>query len=486
MPLFKRWSLVASLVFLMLACDSPGAHLVGQVFYEGTDAQGRRPLPVYPAYLDTQLYGCFDNAFGATGVEAARFVGQGPTHAEPPIYIGLWPVATASRSESHGKADAISIGVPRPGDNPFLKKVICNKGEFEFDWKTGQQLEGRYYIGAWLDLDFNGFPGEDEPFGVYVGDDGSDAFADDGSGAVAITFEDGVVRTVRIRMGTQPANLTQQLEAMRAALEEALIESDETLFLSQFQPLFYKDAFNRNYNELGELWNAVTEAVFPASNDLQWEDTANDATRVRKLILKQNKDPLKWDLAQQVEHRIEVAVPEGHDGINQIVDWKPLSVQSGLPRLFGAPAVEFAEASELTVPVSLNAATTDIWFGLEEFVPAVSSPTGGTWRLVDTAVAAGNPRVCTLATVGTNMDHTLKITSLGANHNCDIHTVRHSGEVAGLDAGKVLRATVLPWGAAADGYEWPEWQTQATEPTRGNFLRVYFYGSNYHYRSEVK
>ncbi len=467
--------LIACLSVAWAACGGDdGAHLVGKVIYEDPIVSKKRDVP---PDANEQVGDC--TAAGLSTANALGFADLPPL--EPPVFVGLWPVAKESRPENHGNTDSISVGAPRSGDNPFAKKVVCNKDEFLIDWKTGQALEGEYFIGAWLDLDFNGFPSAGEPFGTFRGDDGSETSPGDATAPVAVRFDGTTPLSVVIRLGEEEAELGPQLEQIREALEEALTLAQESpdeaqnLFLNQFQPLLYEDAFNRSFNELTELWTDLTHGVFPASNNLEWvTEPGASAKRANDLLLTQNMDPAVFTYKQTRQQRVEMLVGDRQDAVYQIIDWRPLYDQSGDLSSTIAEFPPFTSASVLSVPFDYASPVTAVWIGVEQFVPSVTTTTGGAWELLASTTANENPSLC-----GISPGSFTVTLSPGAAAGC------LELERLALDDTGVMRLTIMPidWSGAEGYLPWPSFQSAASEPTRGNYLRLWFYGDNYNYRT---
>ena len=463
---------------LLLALGLPGcaelpeAHLHGEVIYLGE--LDRQAVDV-PPEASPLVKPCLGDSLVQ---QAGELFGIGKTDEKitPPFFVGLWPVAGTEEDERHGRHDEISVGVPQPGDNPFLKQVVCTADEF--DWNIGEVLEGEYYIGVWLDLDFNGFPGEDEPMGFYRGDDGSETFDPSQTDPVTVTF-DGTPRKVRLQIGVAPGGLGEQFNDIRLRLERALHEEDDQLFLNQFHPLYYKDAHNRTFNQLQELWLQLGEDNHPDLNEVSWfgEQAPSSGTRSHPIVVDQVKqrEEGSWDLAGDVEHRVELVLGDWRDDdIYQIIDWKPLWILSGE---FGEPSAApsaFDGDSSLTFTLNFPAPMT-MWTALEQFVPEVTGETRGYWQPV---TATGNPRTCSFIPGDSG---NIVLTSTSSSAPCRMQSVE-------FDAGAMLRLTVVPMTDEEGDERYPQWAgypAAITEPERGNFARFYLYGSDYHYRRQL-
>ncbi len=460
-------SIGLTLLFAVTAfgcAERGGAHLVGEIVYLGSlDAVE------VPATAGSEVEECLGASVSLNQAGDLLDVGVGKVDERipPPFFVGLWPKPAPGQEEIHGRHDAISVGAPRPGDFPFLKKVVCTAADF--DWKVGELLGGEYYIAAWIDYDFNGFPGKDEPFGVFRGDDGSEDYDPSTTEPVAVSFLDEVV-TARILIGNEAGSLTDQLKDIGAAIERALIDGDDTVFYNQFQPLYYKDALNRTYNELEDLWLDLVTDTHPASNALEWviEPSSSNNSRTQTIILSQDKDTAVWDLMPEINRRVEILVGDHRDdGYFGIIDWRPLVEQSGDIDQSATVLSEFSSDRD-KIPVDLQYANgvTDVWVGLEYFVPATDAPTGGTWSVV---TATGNPQVCTAPS-------TILLTTAGGS-GCRIL-------LPDFDAGTLMRLTLMPIGDVDAGHYpgWTGYPGTVTEPARGNYTRFYFYGADYRYR----
>lgn len=493
MPTLKLLQRMIAATLMVAACAKTNeSRLNARVIYEGHSGE---PKHAIPATADPQVP---KECASSTIAKVGSLLGiDTDTKIAPPLFIGLWPVAKPERPESHGKIDEPAVGTPRPGDRPFLHKVVCEPGTV--DWKIGEQLDGEYYVAVWLDSDMNGFPSESELFSVYRGEPAAQAgetpskdscgreqstFSGEATApAQTICFRSSQAVQITIGLGSAEPSFSAAIEEIRLNIKNALITGDGELFAGQFHPLRFRDAFNRSYNELNDLFATLTTQAALASTEVDWlvPLQAGDATREREVVLQQDKTWPTFESAANKRFSLRVKWAFPREGAVQLIDWKPLVEQSGLLELAGEPSSEeFDSASILRIPFKfVSSDPQTVWFSAEQFVPSTTEATGGRWELIPSSTSQ-NPRALTYA------QGRIAEARITPGNDDNALTELVLTQVA-LSDDTVIRATLVPIDPAGKtGYvPWAGFPSTLTEPSAGNYLRVYFYGSQYLYRSGV-
>lgn len=466
-----RISSVLLAVLIVGGCaQHHGTHLIGQLIYEGADAAVARAVP---ADADPSVSDCVPNSTKLDNAGRGIKVNADIT---PPYFVGLWPVAKQTRPENHGRIDLPSVGKPTPGDHPFLKFVVCKldtaAGDLtkSYDWSMDEQLDGQYYVGAWFDRDMNGFPGADEPLGFY---------RDDPTGpATVVTFKDGKVQRFDIVITTKAATYEKQRDELLRNLEKSLQDQDEALFAAQFHPLYFKDAWGRTVNQIGELYqelvtdtNAVDTSVGWLNDEPPALTKGGGAQGIVVITQSRTADPARW-LTRDIKRQVTVTIGASADGVYQFVDWQPAVEQSGDLTFSAKPSLSFSGTA--TLKWTLNAPQPAyVWIGAEYFTPATDAPSGGMWAPI-TVNTPATPVTWPVNAGDFNVELAISAKTLGV--------AGHSDVALGVAAKTMLRLTVFPVSGPNSYPLWPGAPATPTEPTRGNYLRFYEYGDQYIYR----
>lgn len=442
--------------------DRHGTHLIGRLSYEGSDAEIAKDVP---PNSDPQVSKCVSNSSAAD--EEKRGI-KTSEQITPPYFVGLWPAPREGAPEVHGRVDQVSVGKPLPGDQPFLKMVVCTLDadiEKSYDWSLEEQLDGEYYIGAWFDRDMNGYPGVDEPVGFY---------REPATGPAAIVrFLSDKAERYDIVIGSLAAPFEDQAEQLRKDLEASLQAPDYDLFAAQFQPLLFKDPFNRTINQIDELYDALTMDNITTDSTVAWANgTAPKlvgAGASGTLVVTHNRLAVRDYLTRDMKREVGVALGASRDGIYQFMDWQPLVEQSGDLTYSVKPDKTFSDVATLKYTVNFPTSSS-YWIGVEQFQPATDATSGGSWQLLAAPGAWPAPYTGDLP--------------------IEVSTGPISSGVAGypdvpLDAATMVRVTVIPVGGTNGYAPWAGGPTVGTEPARGNYLRFYHYGSSYVYRKAL-
>lgn len=449
--------------------DRHGTHLIGRLSYEGADAEIAKDVP---PESDPQVAKCIGNSTPSD--EEGRGI-KTSEKITPPYFVGLWPAPREGRPEMHGRLDRVSVGKPLPGDHPFLKVVVCTLDadiEKSYDWSLEEQLDGEYYIGAWFDRDMNGYPGADEPIGYY---------RESATGpATLVRFRTDKAERYDVAIGAVAAPFDEQAETLRRELEAALQAPDPDLFAAQFQPLLFKDPFNRTINQIGELYEELTMDNITTDSTAAW---ANDtppklagAGASATLVVTHNRLAVRDYLTRDLTREVAVVLGASRDGLYQLMDWQPLVERSG--DLTYSLKGEKSYGADATLKYTVNFPTSSsFWLGVEQFVPATDATSGGSWELVMRANDA------------TTASNAVWPAPISGDLPIEISTGAVSAGSAGysdvqLDPDTFIRVTLVPVNGTNTYAAWT-YPSQATEPTRGQYLRFYHYGANYVYRKSL-
>lgn len=449
--------------------DRHGTHLIGRLTYEGGDAEIAKDVP---PEADPQVAKCVGDSTAAD--EEDRGI-KTSAKITPPYFVGLWPAAREGRPESHGRLDRVSVGKPLPGDHPFIKVVVCTLDadiEKSYDWSFEEQLDGEYYIGAWFDRDMNGYPGADEPVGYYH---------EAATGpATIVRFRTDKAERYDVAIGAVAAPFAAQAEALRSDLEAALQAPDPNLFAAQFQPLLFKDPFNRTINQVDELYEELTMDNITTDTTVAW---ANDtppklvgAGATGTLVVTHNRLAVRDYLTRDMNREVSVALGASRDGLYQFMDWQPLVERSGDLTYSAKAEKTFNADSSLKYTVNFPTSSS-FWFGVEQFVPATDATSGGSWQYLKDKSDAEVRQTGWPAPVAAG-DVQFEISSAAIS----------SGSVGyvdvAFDPATMIRVTIVPVNGTTTYDQWASPATP-TEPTRGQYLRFYHYGSSYIYRKAL-
>jgi hypothetical protein len=461
-------------VLMSAACaERHGTHLIGQLIYEGADAEVASAVP---ANADPSVADCVPNSSSldssGRGIKVAADI-------TPPYFVALWPVAKENRPENHGRIDRPSVGKPTPGDHPFIKFIVCKLDSSDadltksYDWSMDEQLDGEYYVGAWFDRDMNGFPGLDEPLGYY---------REDATGpAAVVTFKDGKVQRFDIVIASKAAGFEKQRDELIVNLQTALQDKNEALFAAQFHPLYFKDPFGRTINEIGELYGElVTDTNGPETTVAWFGDQppaltkGGGASGILTIIQERPAKGTFW-LDRGLTRQVNVVIGASADGVFQFVDWQPVSEQSGDLTYSEKASLTFGGDAELKWKVNFPVIQ-GIWLAPERFAPATDATSGGAWTADFLNNGGSFPAPFTFMVPATGdfnigLSPTVLSTAVGFN---DVDLAKA--------AQTVLRMTILPVSGENSYPLWPGGPTASTEPNRGQYLRFYHYGNDYVYR----